>query len=256
MSDPNLSQTPPQFRTAEYAGEAGSGRCKFCNQTLTGSYFRVNRSMACGACVEQVKLKIPKDNHAAFTRALVFGAGGAILGLILYAAVGIITGWMIGYVALAVGWIVGKAMMTGSGGIGGRRYQIAAVVLTYAAVSMAAIPIDISQASKAHRVATTEQSQSVPNSEDRSSRNATAAPGQDSTAPKRPPNLGAALLGLALAGLASPFLELQDPFHGLIGLVILFVGMQFAWQMTRGISLQIFGPFKLSPPPAGQPSTG
>jgi hypothetical protein len=253
MSDPNLSHTPPQFRTAEYAGEAGSDRCKFCNQTLTGSYFRVNRSMACGACVEQVKLKIPKDNHAAFTRALVFGVGGAILGLILYAAVGIITGWMIGYVALAVGWIVGKAMMTGSGGIGGRRYQLAAVVLTYAAVSMAAIPMGIAQASKAHKAAPTEQSQSVPNSEDRSSGSATVTPDQT---PKRPPDLGAALLGLAIVGLASPFIELADPFHGLIGLVILFVGMQFAWKMTRGITLQILGPFKLAPPPAGQPSAG
>jgi hypothetical protein len=256
MSDPNLSQTPPQFRTAEYAGEVGSDRCKFCNQALTGSYFRVNRSMACGACVEQVKLKIPKDNHAAFMRGLLFGAGGAIVGLILYAAVGIITGWMIGYVALAVGWIVGKAMMAGSGGIGGRRYQLAAVALTYAAVSMAAIPIGVAQMSKAHKAAPTEQSQSMRNSEDRSSGSVTVTPDQTPTAPKRAPNLGAALLGLAIVGLASPFIELADPFHGLIGLVILFVGMQFAWKMTRGISLQIFGPFKLSPPPAGQPSAG
>jgi hypothetical protein len=210
--------------------------------------------MACAACVEQVKLKIPRDNHAAFMRGLLFGVGGAILGLILYAAVGIITGWMIGYVALAVGWIVGKAMMAGSGGIGGRRYQLAAVVLTYAAVSMAAIPMGIAQMSKAHKAAPTEQS--LRNSEDRSSVNVNAAPDQNPTAPKRPPNLGAALLGLAIVGLASPFIELADPFHGLIGLVILFVGMQFAWKMTRGISLQIFGPFKLSPPPAGQPSAG
>jgi hypothetical protein len=210
--------------------------------------------MACAACVEQVKLKIPRDNHAAFMRGLLFGVGGAILGLILYAAVGIITGWMIGYVALAVGWIVGKAMMAGSGGIGGRRYQLAAVVLTYAAVSMAAIPMGIAQMSKAHKAAPTEQS--LRNSEDRSSVNVNAAPDQNPTAPKRPPNLGAALLGLAIVGLASPFIELADPFHGLIGLVILFVGMRFAWQMTRGISLQISGPFKLSSPPGGQPSTG
>ena len=254
MSDPNLSKTPPQFRTAEYAGEAGSDRCKFCNQTLTGSYFRVNRSMACATCVEQVKLKIPKDNHAAFTRALLFGVGGAILGLILYAAVGVITGWMIGYVSLAVGWIVGKAMITGSGGIGGRRYQIAAVVLTYAAVSMAAIPIGISQASKAHKAAPTEQSRSLHNPGEQSSENAAPAPEQNP--PKRPANLGAALVGLALVGLASPFLELADPLHGVLGLIILFVGMQFAWKMTRGISLQILGPFKLSMPPAGQPGAG
>jgi len=256
MSDQNPSKTPPQFRTAEYAGEPGSDRCKFCNQTITGGYFRVNRSMACGACAEQVRLKIPKDNHAAFTRGMLFGVGGAILGLILYAAVGIITGWMIGYVALAVGWVVGKGMMRGSGGIGGRRYQIAAVLLTYAAVSIAAIPIGIAQVSKAHRAVPAEQSQSMRGSGEQSSTAVTPAPEKSPPAAKRPTNLGAALVTLALVGLASPFLELQDPIHGLIGLVILFVGMQFAWKMTQGISLQILGPFKLPTPPAGQASTG
>jgi hypothetical protein len=248
MSD--LSKTPPQFRTAEYADQPGGDRCKFCNQPLVESYYRVNRSMACAACAEQVSLKIPKDNHAAFTRGLLFGVGGAIVGLILYAAVGIITGWVIGYVSLAVGWIVGKAMMTGSGGIGGRRYQLVAVFLTYAAVSMAAVPIGIAQASKTHKAAQTEQSQSLRNPGEQSSPNVAPEPGQETSAAKRPANLGAALLGLALVGLASPFLELADPLHGLIGLVILFVGMQFAWKMTQGISIQIFGPFKLSAPPA------
>jgi hypothetical protein len=189
-------------------------------------------------------------------RGLVFGVGGAILGLILYAAVGIITGWMIAYVSLAVGWIVGKAMMTGSGGIGGRRYQLAAMILTYAAVSMAAIPIGIAQASKVQRAAQTEQSRSLPNSGKPRLGYIPSTTEQNAPSAKRPANLGAVLLGLALVGLASPFIELGEPFHGFIGLLILFVGMQFAWQMTRGISIQILGPFKLSPPPAGQPSTG
>lgn len=256
MPDSNLSKTPPQFRTAEYSGEPGSDRCKFCNRTIMGNYFRVNRSTACAACAEQIRLKIPQDNHAAFTRGLLFGLGGAILGLILYAAVGIITGWVIGYVSLAVGWVVGRAMMTGSGGIGGRRYQIAAVVLTYAAVSMAAIPVDIAQASKARRAVPAEQSQSMRSSGEQSSGNVTPEPGQEPSGAKRHANIGTEWVTLALVGLASPFLALQDPFHGLIGLVILFVGMQFAWKMTRGMSLQILGPFKLSPPPAGQPSAG
>ncbi|MGA2982367.1 MAG: hypothetical protein ABSG32_01060 [Terriglobia bacterium] len=256
MSDPNLSKTPPQFRTAEYSGQPGSDRCKFCNQPITGSYFRVNRSTACATCVEQVKLKIPKDNHAVFTRGLLFGVGGAILGLILYAVFGIVTGWMIAYVSLAVGWIVGKAMMMGSGGIGGRRYQIAAVILTYAAVSVAAIPIGISQSSKARTRTSMEQSRSVQSPGGQSSTDVTPAPEQNPPTAKRPANWGRALVMLPLVGLASPFLELQDPFHGLIGLVILFVGMQFAWKITRGISLQILGPFKLPTPPAGQPSIG
>jgi len=52
---------------------------------------------------------------------------------------------VIGYVSLASANIVGKAIKMGSGGMGGRRYQIAAALLTYSAVSIAAIPIFISQ---------------------------------------------------------------------------------------------------------------
>jgi predicted lipid-binding transport protein (Tim44 family) len=119
---------------------------------------------------------------------------------------------------------------------------------------MAAIPIGISQASKAHKAAPTEQTRSLHNPGEQSSENAAPAPEQNPA--KRPANFGAALVGLALIGLASPFLELANPFQGLIGLVILYVGMQFAWKMTRGISPQILGPFKLSPSPAGQPGAG
>ena len=146
--------------------------------------------------------------------------------------------------------------MAGSGGIGGRRYQIVAVLLTYAAVSIAAIPIGVAQASKSHRAARTPQSQSMRSPGEQYPENGTSAQEQNPHAARRPANIGTALVTLALVGLASPFLELQDPIHGLIGLVILFVGMQFAWKMTRGISLEILGPFNLPTPPAGPASAG
>jgi hypothetical protein len=63
-------------------------------------------------------------------------------------------------------------------------------------------------------------------------------------------SVGSAIGRLALIGLASPFLELQDGFNGVIGLVILFVGMQIAWKVTRGTALQISGPFEASAPNA------
>src|SRR5579864_4411157 len=147
MSDPS-----PQFSTAEYAATPGSEHCKSCNQTLGSQYYRVNGALTCAYCAEQTKLRLPVDTHSTFARGLAFGIGGAILGLVIYSAFGIITGLVIGYVSLAVGYIVGKAMMKGSNGIGGRRYQIAAVLLTYAAVSMSAVPIGISQIIKQKKV--------------------------------------------------------------------------------------------------------
>src|SRR5947207_10551445 len=138
----------PQFETAEFQGTAEKDACFVCHQPISGTYYRVNTRMACGACTERLKGSYPKDSHAAFMRALAFGVGGAIAGMVLYSTVVIMTGLAIGYVSLAVGWIVGKAMMKGSGGLGGRRYQISALLLTYAAVSLAAVPVFISEIRK------------------------------------------------------------------------------------------------------------
>jgi hypothetical protein len=69
-------------------------------------------------------------------------------------------------------------------------------------------------------------------------------------AAERPGRLS--LLGtLLFAGLASPFLALQDSFHGIIGLVILFVGIRIAWQKTEEKPLDIIGPFHNAAPTAG-----
>jgi hypothetical protein len=62
-------------------------------------------------------------------------------------------------------------------------------------------------------------------------------------------SFGKAIGLLALIGIASPFLDLQNPTHGIIGLIILFVGLRFAWQFTAGRTLQVSGPH--TPSPAG-----
>ena len=240
------SNNPPQFNTAEYPAGPGAGRCASCQQPITGSYYRVNKAVACVPCANRMNREFPRDTPAAFTRGLVFGIGGAVLGLILYAAFGIITGWMIGYESLAVGYIVGKAVMMGSGGVGGRRFQMAAIVLTYAAVSIAAIPIAISQHARARRVALSVQSQAVEASPGGAPGGAATRQARQPARARRPPNLAAAIGVLALIGLASPFLALRDPVHGIIGLVILFVGIRIAWRIAVGISLQIQGPFKMA----------
>jgi hypothetical protein len=61
--------------------------------------------------------------------------------------------------------------------------------------------------------------------------------------PVAPVNVGKAIAMLALVGIASPILDLQDPVHGLIGLVILFAGLRFAWQFTAARTVNISGPY-------------
>lgn len=235
MSDTHLGPPTPQFDTAEYANVPGTTRCEFCKQTLAGTYYRINGHLACGSCADQARNRVPSDSHAAFVRALTFGIPAALLGLALYAAFEIMTGWIIGYLSLGVGYLVGKAMMKGSGGLGGRRYQIAAVILTYAAVSMAAIPVVLNQISKQKQVRAASAQSSSPDGQS----------AQSADRPSRPTmGMGKALAFLAFMGLASPFLDLQDPIHGLIGLVILFVGIQIAWKLTAGPPVpEITGPY-------------
>jgi hypothetical protein len=245
------AKATPQFETAEFQTQPGKDACFVCHQPISGTYYRVNTRMACSACTERLQSSVPKDNHGAFMRALAFGAGGAIVGLVLYSTVTIVTGLAIGYVSLAVGWIVGKAMMKGSGGLGGRRYQIAALIFTYAAVSFAAIPLFFSEIRKEKTTgaepqvqsqpATSQADRPIPENVDSQPQSRT----REKSADAQPPHLAAAVGMLALIGLASPFLELgSDPFHGMIGLVILLVGIRIAWQIARGRPpLVVDGPF-------------
>jgi hypothetical protein len=189
---PNTNPAP-QFGTAEYA----TNKCTFCGQAITGPSYRIGGSTACAACAERAKQGAPAEGDGAFPRALLLGVVGAVIGLALYAGFTIITNIEIGYVSLAVGFIVAKAMLMGSNGIGGRKFQIAAALLTYAAVSLSFIPILLYTA----HISLSEVS----------------------------------LAKLIEVGLISPFMELKtDPVRGLIGLVILFVGINIAWKMTAG----------------------
>jgi hypothetical protein len=223
----------PQFGTAEFAGDAAGAACKACGRPIGGDHYRINGFATCAGCAQQIKQQIPEDSHSAFVRGVLFGIGAAILGLILYVGFALATGLMIGYVSLAVGYLVGKAIAKGSGGVGGRRYQIAAVLLTYSAVSLSAVPIAITQQIK-HR---SEQQARV----------------ADSAAAPAPSMNPVGLIGtLALIGLASPFLELSDPVHGIIGLVILFVGIRIAWKITAARQVSIEGPIRdHAPAPPG-----
>jgi hypothetical protein len=254
-----MTDTTPQFGTAEYQAKPGEDSCQSCKQPLSGLYYRINDSRACERCAEQLKSRLPQDTHASFVRGLLFGVGGFILGLSLYAGFTIVTGIIIGYVSLAVGFIVGKAIRLGSGGIGGRRYQIAAVVLTYAAVSMSAIPIGISQYTKGRKAEPPARQEPAPSTSSPSAAVSATSPSGDvasgdaassPAAPEQKPSFGAALVSLALLGFASPFLELQDPVHGMIGLVILWVGISIAWRLTAAPKLDILGPITVGASPA------
>ncbi|MGA9672878.1 MAG: hypothetical protein WBQ94_26920, partial [Terracidiphilus sp.] len=200
-----IKTTPDPKASASYA--TGAQHCSLCKSAIMKEFFRVNGQLACGNCAAVARSGETLNSNALFSQALMLGIMAAAVGLIIYSAFTIVTHFYLAYVALAVGWMVGKAMMSGSNGVGGRRYQIAAVVLTYAAISMSAIPIRIAEIAPAAHVDWAD-------------------------------NMGT----FVISGLASPFLSMMNGFSGIIGLVILFVGLSVAWRMTRATRLNVDGP--------------
>ena len=225
----------PQFGTAEYNSGSDPNQCKTCGRSVGGSYFRVNGAMTCSDCAKQTAGMQPTDSHSVFVRGMVFGLIGAMIGLVLYSAVGIITGLEIGYVSIAVGYIVGRAVLFGTAGIGGRRYQILAAVLTYCAVSMSAVPISLSQVFQQQQQ-TTKAAQPVSAKSD-------AAGETEFDSEPTAFGLLTSVVVLTAIGLFSPVLGMADPLSGLIGLVILFVGLRIAWSLTEGNPVKIMGPY-------------
>jgi len=249
MSD-SFNNPAPQFGTAEYADKPGSNRCRVCQQSMGGTYYRVKTAMVCPGCAEKMRSVMPMDKHAAYVRALVYGIGAAVVGLIGYALIAILLqGWVISYMSIGVGWIVGTAMMKGSNGVGGRRYQIAAALLTYAAVSMAAIPIWIHFAGERQQQRQTQQQNLEEEQRQLEQRSGQQEPQAAPRAEKPQVSVGTWLGQVALLGLGSPFIQLAgNPLWGAIGLLILFWGMRIAWRITAGRSFEVYGPFVDSPP--------
>src|ERR1700761_8675143 len=111
------SQGVPQFATAEFARNGAAMTCPACKRPISGQYFQVNRTPVCAECAAKLQKAIPQDSHAAFMRAILFGVAGAVVGFALYVIFALATGLVIGWVSLAVGFIVGKAMSLGSRGV-------------------------------------------------------------------------------------------------------------------------------------------
>jgi hypothetical protein len=203
----------PSFEKAEYDATSGATaeRCVRCRQRLTEQFFLLNGQPLCELCADAAVVAPAEGGDAAFLQAMLSGLAGAIAGCILYAVAEIATGWTIGYMALAVGWLVGKGMKLGSSGRGGRRYQMVAVVLTYCSVSCANLVVILYQMR-----------------------------GREVLIGERFAIRSAEYI------LLSPFLELRTGINGIIGLFILFIGMRAAWSMAAGTEYKITGPHPAS----------
>jgi hypothetical protein len=148
---------------------------------------------------EVVGLPPRRGVGSAFPLALLYGFAAAIVGSLGYGLVSS-TGFMISIVAIGIGWLVARSMMTATGGVGNQSCQIAATALTYFAVTAGNL---IHPLWKAH----------------------------EQGFPASIILMNPLLLKYLLIG---PLIELQGGLNGILGLVILFFGLRTAWKMAAG----------------------
>lgn len=250
-----------QFRRAEPVAEvppagAESQRCFACSQPIASTYFHAQGKVVCPACAAAIESaqKAPPVHFLA--RSFLYGLGAAIAGSALYATVTVVSGFQIALVAILIGFMVGKAIRYGSGGLGGHPQQMAAVLLTYFAITTSFIPVAIYQVAK-------NKPQIFAQGSSKNSPEAVQQPGQPKSAPglippptnglanspevpKTPqPSLGRALLGLLMIAFAAPFLGLVKNPMNIISLFIIFLGLQRAWRMTGRTEVAVLGPYEV-----------
>jgi uncharacterized membrane protein len=242
-----MSTPPMNFQKAIYEGDTPApDQCAYCGRGIASEYFRVGGHLACPICAQKAQSLVAPDSHKVFMHALSYGAAAALLGCAGYALITILSGWSIGYAAVGVGYVIGWAMRRAAKQHGGRRYQIAAALLTYAAVAVAFVPIQIHNSMK---------EKASERDAARGAVSSTATPGGAVTdAPKESTHMmgvgefALGILELLGVGLISPFLELTaSTSGGLLNLFIIFIGVRFAWQMMAAQSVDVEGPFEAVP---------
>lgn len=258
-----------QFETAEGVA-TGSLACSLCSTTLGSAYHELNGQATCASCRGKADAEYALNRGLSrFLLAAAYGIGASILGGILYWGFVKVTDIELGLMAIAVGWLVGKAVMKGSNQRGGRRYQVLATALTYVSISMSYGALFVGEVFK--NPASDSVSVLADSTKQDAKREAPPSPAvaaaTDSSGPvtDATPAAGivpgqptskqseltpmSALVGvgfLFLFMLASPFLS---GFSNIIGWLIIAIGLWEAWRHTQEVPYVSGGPYTLAPPP-------
>jgi hypothetical protein len=277
MTQPDEA-TDLQFDRADFSGTPAIPACAACQQPIVDRYFDVNGQMTCASCHETIAKALgSQPGRLAPFIALGAGLAGGLVGALLYYAVLAISGYEIGLIAIAVGLLVGRAVRWGSGGRGGRGYQVMAVAITYVAIVSTYVPFiltglrqpPVEQTTPATTSAQPDTAQTpspaieaTDASSSASSRAADAAraPGDTIDAggagdagEEERPSLFFVLGFLFLLTMASPFL---GGFQNVIGWLIIGFALWEAWKSNRRLAVAISGPFALGATAAADGVTG
>jgi hypothetical protein len=137
MTDPSNSD-PLNFEHAEVAPEKAQMACANCSRAIESTYYGWNTAYVCPSCHEQLSKQHQKPGS--FFLALLFGAGAAVAGALLYYGIAALTNMEFGLIAIVVGIAVGKAVRAGAGAEAKKRYRALAIILTYMSITATYVP--------------------------------------------------------------------------------------------------------------------
>jgi hypothetical protein len=152
---------------------------------------------------------------------------------------------------IGIAFVIARVVRKASGGMGGTRFQVVAVALTYLSATMGYIPGiwgGLKEAAAEH------DKKEAAKSPGASTETAAEAPANDGAKPQG--SFGGLLIAVGwLIGimLAAPFLEVTE---APLGLLIVAFGLWEAWKLSRGPPVRLEGPFPAgAAPAAGPPAT-
>jgi hypothetical protein len=129
------------FERAEWISNSASA-CAQCATPITDRYFTLGSHVLCESCHHAFQSAVAPGNAASrFFGAAALGTAAAAIGCALWMVVTELTGYEIGLIAVAVGYLVGMAVQIGARRVGGVAYQLLAVFLTYSAIVMTYVPM-------------------------------------------------------------------------------------------------------------------
>lgn len=250
-----------QFDKVEQEAPAAAPSCAACHRPLD-EYFELGGNMMCATCA--ASLTAGKGSRA-FFKALLFGAGAAALGTIIWLAILSATKMEIGLVAIAIGLLVGFAVRKGAGGGAGWKYQTLAMVLTYMSITFSYVPMvlkGLSQAADQRDAAAATAAAEGAQAPDKPAAATGAGGAPDPAAAKPAVSTGAVVVAyLFVFGFAMvlPFLA---GVENIMGWIIIGIALYEAWKINRRVPVS--GPFRLravgeaadapaEPPPGAAP---
>jgi hypothetical protein len=231
------------------SAEAQETCCAQCNTRLRDTYYAMGDKVICSTCRAGVQLVTDSTSGGGrFLRAFCLGVPAAAVGSAIYYAIGALTGYEFGLVAILIGLMVGAAVRYGSRGRGGWVYQSLAVVLTYCSIASTYMPGVLEafqqQAAEEEMAATGlsvgqgEGDALVPANLVTTSPAATDV----STAEPAASDFAVMLAALFAISMAVPFLA---GFENIMGLFIIGIGLYEAWKLNKRVDVEITGPHKV-----------